>query len=310
MIAMKRTCLALAFVLAALWTASDAVGEEVQLRLKLHVGDILVYKASSSNKSPMSTEETTQVQKMKVKSVEGDVATVEMVFTKIKAKSVNMMGTSEYDSEKDKEATDTFQSIYKAMVNKPFTVKIDTRGKVLQIEGWSGIADEIVGVVKKSMGNDPRGAAGLKTVKDQFGEEAMAKRLAQAFLVFPKEAVPQGGQWMQKSEIPFPMLGDLELKQTNTLDSIAGDDVTMKFSGTLKLKKKEADPNEDPQMAQMRQMMQVKGGKVDGTLNFDRARGLVKKQTRKQTMTMAMMGREMTSTDTSTLELVEFKPGG
>lgn len=309
MIVLKRTGLVLAIVLTALWTASDAVGEDVQLRLRLHEGDILVYKATNTNKSPMSTEETTQVQKMKVKSVEGDVATVEMVFTRIKAKSSNMMGMNEFDSEKDKEAANTFQSIYKAMVNKPFTLKIDARGKLVHIEGWSGIADEILGVAKKTMGNDPRAAASLNTLKDQFGEDAMGKRLAQAFLVFPKEAIAQGGQWTQKSEVPFPILGNLELKQTNTLDSAAGDDVTLKFTGTLKLMKKEADPAEDPQMAQMRQMMQIKGGKVDGTLNFDKARGVVTKHTRKQTLTMAMMGREMTSTNTTTLELVEFKPG-
>ncbi|MFH1999927.1 MAG: hypothetical protein ABIK28_09610, partial [Planctomycetota bacterium] len=67
-----------------------------------------------------------------------------------------------------------------------------------------------------------------------------------------------------------------------------------------------ADP-QDP-MAAMRKMMKITNGKMEGTLEFDNEKGLIKKKVQKISMSMSLMGQDMPMNQTQILELDSYTP--
>ena len=121
----------------------------------------------------------------------------------------------------------------------------------------------------------------------------------------PEKPVSAGAEWSDEGTMPIPGLGDLTTKMKHTLVGVDGGLAKIDVSGTIEMS--EAGEGEDKAKNPMAGMMKITEGKIEGTVNFDVNKGLIKKRNVKTMLTMAMMGREIPTTQEETMELVDYK---
>jgi len=328
MISIKRAFFLISLGSFLLLAAPSAFSDEVKLRLKFHKGDEFTYKftdiQSSEAMGMKSSQEEVRYVRQKVVGLTDETATLEMVIDRIVTKMQHpMMGDMSFDSAKEQKAEDEegaqtagsmdFQNL---MIGKPFMVKVDAQGKVASVEGYSEIGESIVSAVMGQTGEDTEADMQARmqadVMKSMYSNEVMAMILDRLNASFPEEAVAPGAEWEEENTLTFPMMGDLVSRLKHRFDGCEGANAHIAFSGTLELKPAEAsegaDAENDP-MAAMRKMMQVTKSKVDGTIDFDHDRGLIKKCTQKIDLTFSMMGQEIPIHKEETMELTNYKKG-
>jgi hypothetical protein len=220
-----------------------------------------------------------------------------------------MTGDTSFDSAKDKDSKDPANAPYKILVGKVFTVTVNTKGNVLGVKGYAEIGKQLFKMLEESGGGRDMGPM-KKYFESMFTDEFMLKSMDQSITMFPDGAVGTGSTWEEKADFSIPMMGNMASKIENTLDAVSGNTATVKFSGSLKLEKEPSTGEEDPSdpMAAMRKMLKITGGKLEGSLEFDCEKGLVRKKQQKTSMTMEMMGQKMPFVQEQSIELVEVKP--
>ena len=206
---------------------------------------------------------------MTIDEVSGDTIYVSAKYDHIKVKQqVPMMGTIEYDSENPDAAKGMAGKIYKdqfgKMLDANLSMLFNRKGKVIDFKGLNEVLSD--SIQPQNM-NQPD--------MTQYFENMMA--------IFPDSTVKVGSSWTQEvsTSNQFPML----VKNTYTLKSVKGDDVTIDIKGDMTL-------NED----------EMEGVKIDtfkgsftGTMIVDKNSGWTKSAEIKQTMEMEMnqMGQKM-----------------
>jgi hypothetical protein len=309
--------IAVAFAAAA---ASPADGEEVSLRYKFREGDVitmrLVEKTATSMMEMEIKQEQTRTFMYTVKKVEGGVAEMDVKISRIQMKAANpFTGDVEFDSDKDQEAPDNPQLALQAhLVGKTFTIKMDERGKILDVSGFTKIGDEIIKKMEESMGDDPQAAMQLAMLKGMLSDDAMKNQLCQGSAVLPEEPVKAGSEWKDEVALAMPMMGSIKTKTLYKVESIEGDMVKGKVEGSMETEEeKEGEDDEgdeeDP-AGGMGGMVKISDGKVTGTFEFDTKVGQMKKKETVTKMKVTAMMGEMPMEITSILELVDVKPAG
>ncbi|MFH1998038.1 MAG: DUF6263 family protein, partial [Planctomycetota bacterium] len=242
--------LSLAFVLIG----SNAMGEEAKFRYKFNKGDVIIYKLINSqvNEQMGMKIESEQIQYMKNKvlSMEGDVATLEMTITRILFSGKNpMQGETSYDSAAEDQSADPNMEMYKMMIDKPFTMKMNTRGKIVAVSGYSELAKSMIKKVTGESGGDPQAQMRIKMMESMFSDETMAKIMSQSSTCFPEGPVKTGEGWNETSALNIPMIGDLVTNVKNTFEAVEKDIAKVKVTGTLEMKPVEAEAESaaDPQ---------------------------------------------------------------
>lgn len=112
--------------------------------------------------------------------------------------------------------------VVKGIIGKPFVMKVDDEGKVLEIKGFEKIFMDMV----DSMGLDENMKAQLTaSLKDQFSEQTMKDQFAQVFTIFPNKEIKVGDSW----EKEYSTSGRMAAKYTTTYTAkeIEGDHVTL-----------------------------------------------------------------------------------
>ncbi|MHC4945631.1 MAG: DUF6263 family protein [Planctomycetota bacterium] len=320
--AMKLTALGLAFALIHL-TAS---GEDTLLRLKFSKGDQLTYKfidkQSSEQMGMKMTQNRTEYHTYKVLDVEGDLASIEVVITRIIMNAeVPMMGNVSFDSDEEKKSDESEEGaseageagqfdFYLALVDKPFKIKMNTQGEVKQVIGFDEIGNEMIRIIMEGAGENPQAQMQAKMMKNMFSDDAMAKLFGQVFTAFPDASVAAGAEWKEKSVMTVPMLGDIVSELTNKFEGVEDGKAKVSFSGTLELKPREAaEGEEEDPMAAMMKMLKLTDSKINGSLEFDNDKGVVKMRIAKTSYNMSMMGQKFPNETEQSVELIEHKRG-
>lgn len=316
----KTALVSISLIIVVLLASDVVFGEEVRLRLIFNEGDTMIYKYTdiqiSEQMGMKIKQEQIQYFEQKVISVDEDVATIEMTIKRVVLNAENpMTGKISFDSDEKKDETDEIAQnfdFYNMMIGKPFLVKMDSLGNVVSVKGFSDIGNEIIDSFMEKAGSDMQAKMQADSMKEMFTDEAMSRIFGQANTSFPKEGIEPGAEWEEKDSVALPMIGELKSTLKNRLDAVDDNLAKIKFSGTLEMIPAEAEEGEaaeDDPMAAMRKMMKFTEGKVEGLVEFDRERGLIKKRKQQTTMTISMMGQSMTTNTEEIMELAEYKSG-
>ncbi|HEX6891441.1 MAG TPA: DUF6263 family protein [Chryseolinea sp.] len=181
----------------------------VKLEYVFRVGDEYVMAQSTKQtlkQMIMGTEQKGENEysgemRIKVAQVTSDGAKVEMQFTKLKSRSMTIMGEMLMDSEGSDDEVQN--KMLKSMMNKPFSVTLNKSGEVSSVEGaeklWSDLG---------SLNMDDQNTARAKQILEQFMDNsALKSNIEQSMVRYPKEKVKEGDKWNSMNEFPmeFPI---------------------------------------------------------------------------------------------------------
>ena len=257
-------------------------GEKLDLSLKFKKGQKLEYTSTTDMSQTITgmadmKASVAQKQGLSQEVLEVDekgVAKVRQKVTYVKVKQDMPMGNQEFDSTKkedmEKAKTDPNLKTYAALVNKPFTFKIDGKGNVLEVEGYDKIMEE-------AFKDDPMAEA----IKGNFSNEQAKKMLQMNYAAFPKEKVSKGESWTSKAEYPAGTGGTLKMELKYTL---AGTEEV----GKRTCAKIDIEMTKLTLEGEMANMMKLSGQKGTGHVYFDLKEHIVITNTFKMSMTMEM----------------------
>jgi hypothetical protein len=142
------------------------------------------------------------------------------------------MGPMEVTIDTDKPVEDTsgpifqavgkLQKVLSAVVNKPFNMKVDAEGNILELTGMNAIVESLF----DSIGMDEQAKNKARaSMKDQFNDETIKGRFAMVFTFFPNREVKPGDTWEKTYSIGGSMGG--KFTTTYTVKDIDGDHVSL-----------------------------------------------------------------------------------
>jgi hypothetical protein len=177
------------------------------LAYRFQEGDVQTYRllVESEQKQDVgpfqrSVQETFFTQK--VTAVEDGVATLELVCDSLRIDAQAGPGSFSFDSRTGAGNVDDLQkNLFSAIVGRPCTLRVDSRGKVLDAQGFDAPFDEIA----SEAGDNPFTAQIVEAQKQAFGDEAMRQTFTHAFLRLPDRELSRGDRWKETEEIGIPI---------------------------------------------------------------------------------------------------------
>ena len=169
---------------------------------------------------------------MKITDDDGKIKTVATSYKSLKM-NMNVMGMEiELDSYKpltgsgetgmEKNPIGMMSKVFSGIVNKPFSMRVDEEGRVLELTGFDKIITDMI----DSLGLDAQMKTQvLASMKDQFNEQTMKDNMAQLFTIFPNKEIKVGDSWDKSYTTGGKMAG--KFTTTYTVKEIEGDHVTM-----------------------------------------------------------------------------------
>jgi hypothetical protein len=181
---------------------------------------------------------------MKIVDENAGVKTVATTYNSVKM-SMNVMGMNiEMDSNKPvegdvdmkKNPMGAMNKIMAGLINKPFMVKVNEEGDVLEVTGF----DKIVSDMIDSLGLEEQQKEMAKaSMKDQFNDQSMKDNFAQMFTIFPNKEVKVGDSW-KKTHSTVGKMGAV-YNTTYTVKDIDGDHVTLRTDTKINSDKEGAE---------------------------------------------------------------------
>lgn len=244
--------------------AAGASGDKVSLEMKFKEGDVfkLVNRADQeiSMKVMGMSNDIGQgfdfyFNQKVAKVYEDGSADIDVTYDRIVYRmEMAMLGqTMEYDSEKD--AADGGNPLAGAMspiVGKTFTMKMDKRGKVLDVSGIEEILAELQG-------------AGDAGSMEAFEPENIKKTMQGITAIYPEVLIGEGDTWGAETELS----GDypLDLQTTYKVEKIESDKIFLNVDGSIDSDGEKDLPNGAGSMSM--------SGTQGGSMEIDRNTGMM-----------------------------------
>lgn len=304
---------------ALLSAASAAAAQGVTLKYQWRQGDALIYRTTLRSSStmtgmpntpgPVSLEQTmTQTIKMLVAAVGPDgTATIQQSFESVKVEFATPMGKVSYDSAvpataRD-EASEMLQAMFGGIIGSTITVVMTPTGKVQRIAGVPQLLEKLSAALPR----DARAAQLAQGLKSMLSEDALRAALEQSFSQMAPKDVKPGDTWNGQVSLGNPAVGRIAGHQTFTLKSVEAD--VAKIGVALAMTQESAPPIGPAGMT-----MKLGESKGEGEIEFDVAKGRIRKATMTAEMPTTMTapgpdGQTATVRNTTktsmTMELVE-----
>lgn len=169
---------------------------------------------------------------MNVSEDEGHIKSISTSYKRIRMNMQVMGMTIDIDSDKpsldnggegaEKNPLGMMNKVMSGMVGKPFIIKVDEEGKVLEVTGF----DKIISDMIDSLGTDEvKKQQVMVSMKDQFSDQTIKDQFAQVFTIFPNKEIKVGDTW----EKSYNTGGKMGAKYTTTykVKEIEGDHVSL-----------------------------------------------------------------------------------
>jgi hypothetical protein len=273
--------------LLCLLTAAPALAEEkVDLEAKFQPGTYWMSNFSNigqtidmGGQTMKQTINMLMVMKMDVSEADAEGNRIAKLTYERIVQNMDMMGGQmkmSFDSDKPDNNSPLAMAMA-PLTKATFTMTIDKDNKVAKVEGFK----ELLADMQK---NNPQAANMLKQMEDSFSGDQLKQMVAQGTQGLPEKPVAVEDNWQQKTEMPMPQIGEIELNVDYVLEDVIEKsgrklaEISFKGDGELK----EADQeNQEP--------MQFSKMKIDqeGRIFFDIEKGRAVRSELNQKMTMA-----------------------
>jgi hypothetical protein len=207
------------------------------LKFNLEKGKGYDYQMVSDLKSEVQDKQSTVrldgTYSISILDVNGPVTTLGCSYKRI-ILSMNVMGLPlEFDSDKaspgpvkldesKKNPAELMQNMMGRIVNKPFILKVNEEGDVLEIDGFDAVLNSMFDTLSLT---PEKKSQVLASMKDQFNEDALKDQMAQAFSIYPNKEMKVGDSW-KKSYTTVGKIG-ARYDTEYTVKEIEGDHVTL-----------------------------------------------------------------------------------
>lgn len=259
-----------------------------------------VHTASDGKQNMKMSNENKKTIEYTVKDVNNGIYTLEVKSKRYSEKVTDPQGkTISYDTNAakpaDKDIAFTW-TIYKAMVGKPYTMKIDQKGKVLSVDGLETIRKQIENSVKNQLSAEEQKVIS-EVLKGSLNKEAISAQFQETMNIYPDKKLKLNETWTDSQKIDEgPMKGSVNL--TRALANVDTNNTKITVKGTQKMSGSES---------QQGMKMSANGNAdVTGTILIDTQSGwinnvsLTKKETLKRTLEAQGQKQTMTETVTTT----------
>jgi hypothetical protein len=164
-----------------------------------------------------------------------------------------------YDSNQD-DNSNPFSSIYSGILGKTFTVKLDSKGKVLEIKG---LGDIINSTIDNAPGTGQQKQALKKSLEQSFNDESLKLMFQQSMNNYPPSNVKVGDTWEDKNELNviFPMVIASKYKFSSEKDGM----LTVNMKSTIN-----ADTQNNPIDIMGIKANVVLNGEINGNINMNK----------------------------------------
>ncbi|AWW30597.1 hypothetical protein DN752_10945 [Echinicola strongylocentroti] len=208
---------------------------------------------------------------LKVLEVAGDSYLMEAKFDKMsmamKMQTMEMAFSSE---DADKEDSNPLSKMFGKMAEKPFSIKMSKKGKILEVSGMDEAFSSAVDEVAEVLGDDQLDKV-KSQMKQNFGENGMLGNLQLTSPIFPEDKVEPGDTW--DATITSSMNGvDANHQITYTYVKKENDQYYLQANGNTKMAQSEkVDPSVMPFP-----MTYDMGGTLNATIILDAKTGWIK----------------------------------
>ena len=259
--------------------------------------------ASDGTKNVKMSNENKKTIAYTVKDFKDGIYTLEVQSKHYTEKMTDPTGkTVSYDTNgarpTDKDVAFTW-SIYKAMIGKPYTMKIDEKGKVKSVEGLEQIRKQIENSVKSQLSAEEQKFVS-EMLKGSLNKEVISAQFEETMNIYPEKKLKLKESWSDTQNInEGPMKGSSNL--TRTLTDVDTKNTKITVKGTQKLSGSEAQ--------QGMKMSANASADVNGSILIDTQSGwinsvnLTKKETLKRTVEMNGQKQAMTESVTTTTKV-------
>jgi len=259
--------------------------------------------ASDGNQSMKMSSESSKSIDYTVTDFKDGVYTLEVKSKAYSEKATDPSGQSiSYSTNspkpKDKDVAFTW-SIYKAMIGKPYTLKIDQKGKVIAVEGLDKVRQQIESSVKGQLNAEEQKFL-TEMLKASLNKDVISAQFDETMNIYPDKKLKLEESWSDKENInEGPMKGSSDL--TRTLTSVDSKNTKITVKGTQNLKGSEAQEG--------MKMSVNANANVNGSILIDTQSGwinnvnITKKETLKRTIDANGQKQTMTETVTTTTSI-------
>ncbi|MDR2065121.1 MAG: DUF6263 family protein [Prevotellaceae bacterium] len=216
-------------------------GEKYTFEINLEKGTVLKQKILFESKSTQdvmgqkmeSIITMTSEMSLDVKDFEDNVYTINMKFDALKM-DMKMAGISlSFDSNttETKARGQNMSPIFRAMINIPFEVKINKKGKVFSITGFENITAAMLDAMSELDENTKN--IMTQQIGNSYSEETMKSTLEQSFSYFPENETAVGDSWKKDMDINI-MNTAIKTSMNITLEKVVDNVASLKAEGTIK----------------------------------------------------------------------------
>jgi hypothetical protein len=144
---------------------------------------------SSESNQVMNMEYTYDVTEVDQEGVASITTTFDKVVVDIKTDGESL----QYDSSKEGASNDPLGSVYKGIIGKSITMRIDKQGNVLEIQGVDTLMSDLINSLNIQ---DPQAKQSIEQALEQnFGDEALKDSFSKVTKVYPPENTKVGDTW-------------------------------------------------------------------------------------------------------------------
>jgi hypothetical protein len=274
---MKKGLFAVLMLILAFSGGISCLGgsNKIQYQLRLEKGKTYTIRVVTDQKISQTVQGQQQDIKQTieikytfdVEDVDSDGnTTVKVTYQSIRFSQVGPRGEVEYDSSNPSPNIPPEATGLATLVGKSITVKLTPNGQVKEIKG---VDEMIASMIKELNIPEDMKSSMEKSLKEQFGDEALKEMMESNVIEYPKKSVASGDTWSNKVTVSkgFPMVLENTWKLKERKNGIS----VIEVSSTI-----ESNTEAEPIKIDSMKISYKLSGWQKGTMEVQEATGLTK----------------------------------
>ena len=155
-----------------------------------------------------------------VTNLEADIYSIEVRYKSLSMKLGMSDKTIEYSSTK-KDSVDEFSSIMNTLIDRPFYIKMNRLGKIIEVKRFDSVFAEMTTQMKGI--SEAQKQRFRTTLEKSYGENSFRNNFESITALFPEHKVAIGESWIMNSKKEFGYNISENIKTTFTLKEVTAE---------------------------------------------------------------------------------------